>query len=298
MLLDFPDRRHRGPWPELTADQGFLSQRLQEHVRHLSHVIGPRNYKFYDALNLAVGYLKGELNELGYQVRELCYEADGQLFANLETISEGPSLLVGAHYDSVLGCPGANDNASGVAGVLELARLLRGQAGLQFALFANEEPPFYKTQYMGSEVYASQVERSQIRGMVCLETVGYYTQAPKSQRTAFPGMLPSVGDFVAVVGDWQSADLVGRLVKNWQAPFSCLGLAPTSAGEPSLMQAGMGMSDHACFWERGIPAVMVTDTVFYRYDHYHLPTDTWEKLTYDPFARMIEGLADTLRAYF
>lgn len=296
LLQPMPGELYRGDWPPLTPAQADLARRLEAHVRHLSHTIGPRNYKYYEALQQCIAYLQSQLESFGYTVRRLGYDADGQIFENLETVGEGPCMIVGAHYDSVLSCPGANDNASGVAGLLELARLLRGKAGLRFVLFANEEPPFYNTEYMGSAQY---VEHIRVRGdrilsMLCLETVGYYTREPGSQRSPLPGMVPDVGDFVALVGNVRSSGLVQELVGRWSSPFGCVGLAPTDESEPALMMAGMALSDHACFWEAGIPALMVTDTVFYRYDHYHLLSDTWEKLTYEPFARMIEGLAAVL----
>lgn len=296
MLQTMPGTIYRGDWPPLTTGQAELARALEGHVKHLAHTIGPRNFQYYEQLQKTIAYLQDQLESFGYQVRRLGYDAEGQIFENLETVSDGPCVVVGAHYDSVFDCPGANDNASGVAGVLELARILQGKPGLRFVLFANEEPPFYKTQYMGSYQYVEHIKarKDVINSMICLETIGYYTREPNSQRTAFAGLLPTVGDFVALVGDCQSTWLAQLLVSRWRAPFGCLGLAPTPEGEPSLLMAGMGMSDHACFWDAGIPALMVTDTVFYRYDHYHLPSDTWEKLTYEPFARMIEGLAAVL----
>lgn len=299
MLQQMPGTPYTKSWPALTAEQLKLAERLQAHVYHLSHVIGPRNQDHYAALCEAANYLEQQLQACGYSVRRLGYEVDGQIFENLETPSdEGPFVVVGAHYDSVFTCPGANDNASAVAGVLELARKLRGVPGLRFVLFPNEEPPFYHSEDMGSRRYVKHLlaNRQPVGAMVCLETVGYYSEQVGSQRSAYPGMVPEVGNFVAMVGDVQSSQWVKTLVECWQTnvPFPCLGLVPTPEGEPALLQAGMALSDHASFWQAGIPALMVTDTVFYRYDHYHLDSDTWEKLTYPPFAQMIDGLAKVL----
>jgi hypothetical protein len=302
MLQEMPGQTYTGPWPALSQAQRHLAEDLKAHVYRLSHQIGPRNFEHYPELCQAADYLQEQLESYGYSVRRLPYETEGQRFENLETVDPngGPFMVIGAHYDSVLTCPGANDNASAVAGLLELARRLQGRPGFRFVLFTNEEPPFYKTEFMGSWQYVKYVLDTQqpVQSMLCLETVGYYSQAPGSQRTAFPGMVPDVGNFVALVGDVQSASLVKRFVEQWQAsiPFPCIGLVPQPEGEAALLQAGMDMSDHACFWEAGIPALMVTDTVFYRYDHYHLSSDTWEKLTYEPFALMIDGLAQVLQA--
>lgn len=287
MLHPMPGFSWEGPLPALTPSQGELAANLQHHVRTLAR---PRNFDHYEALEETRAYLVRSLE--GYRVREHAYEAEGKTFFNLETECQGPYVVVGAHYDSVLDVPGANDNASGVAAVLELARLLQGVPGLRFVLFANEEPPFYRTEDMGSRRYVREQMSPGCRAMVCLETVGYYSDEPGSQRSPFPG-IPDVGNFVCIVGDTRSSGMVQQLIGAWRedVPFPSLGLAPLSFAEPFLLEAGMGMSDHSNFWSAGLPAVMVTDTVFYRYDHYHELTDTWEKLTYEPFARMVEGLS-------
>jgi hypothetical protein len=290
MFQPMPGESFAGPLPALTARQAEIEARLLQHVRTLAV---PRNLSNYARLEETRAYLLEHLS--GYSVRQQAYEAEGHAFYNLETRCDGPFVVVGAHYDSVLDCPGANDNASGVAAVLELARLLQGVPGLRFVLFANEEPPFYRTQDMGSARYVQQIS-PEVRAMVCLETVGYYTDQPGSQQSPFPG-VPDVGDFVCIVGNCESTGLVQQLLGAWRSapvPFPSLGLAPMDFAEPFLFEAGMGMSDHLNFWAAGIPAVMVTDTVFYRYEHYHELTDTWDKLTYEPFARMVDGLAQAL----
>jgi len=292
MFASMPSRAWEGPAPPPTDEQTRIRANLERHVRTLAETIGPRNLTCHSKLREASAYLQAELGECSVHT----YEADGKSYDILETPGQGPFTVVGAHYDSVYTCPGANDNASGVAAVLELARLLKGVEGYRFVLFPNEEPPYYKTPDMGSVRYVQQLlrEKEPVTSMLCLETVGYYPSTPGSQKSPFPG-LPTVGDFVAIVGNAASAFLVRELLERWRAPLTCLGLAPLPATEPFLLEAGMDMSDHAAFWKAGIPAVMVTDTVFYRYEHYHTPEDTWEKLTYEPFARMVDGLAAVLR---
>ncbi len=290
---------YSGPWPALTPAQEALAERLRSHVRHLTETIGPRNFKFYEALQQSADWLEVQLRQLGYGVERLPFEVDGQIFENLHTTDDqGPFTVIGAHYDSVYECPGANDNGSAVAALLELARLLPGRRDLRFVLFANEEPPFYKTEAMGSRVYVNRLvaRRESIKNMICLETMGFYSESPGSQKSPWGDWFPTVGNFVAVAADLQSNALARQMVGRWQAevPFPCLGIAATPESEFDLIQAGLGMSDHDCFWMAGIPAVMVTDTVFYRYAHYHTLNDTWEKLSYEPFARVVEGLAQVL----
>lgn len=294
-----PNHGFAGPWPDLTPAQADLAERLRSHVRHLCETIGPRNFKFYQGLQQASRWLEQQLEGLGYQVERLPFEADGLVFENLHTCQdEGPFTVIGAHYDSVHECPGANDNGSAVASLLELARLLRGRKDLRFVLFTNEEPPYYKTEFMGSRVYVKKLiqERQIVKNMICLETMGYYSQAPGSQKSPWPDWFPDTGNFLAVCGDIQSTRMVREMVRRWQEQvnFPCLGVAPTPAIERELLSAGLDMSDHDSFWRASIPAVMITDTVFYRYAHYHTLEDTWEKLTYEPLARVVDGLAQIL----
>ncbi|ODT63128.1 hypothetical protein ABS71_14700, partial [bacterium SCN 62-11] len=220
MLAEMPGTMHSGPWPALTSTQVALAERLRCHVRHLTETIGPRNFQFYEALQRSAAWLEGELRGLGYEVERLPFEADGQLFENLHTThDEGPFTVIGAHYDSVYQCPGANDNGSAVAALLELARLLPGRKDLRFVLFANEEPPFYKTEGMGSRVYVERLvgKAEPIQNMICLETMGYYTEAPDSQRSPWGDWFPTVGNFVAVAADLQSQQMARELVGRWQS---------------------------------------------------------------------------------
>jgi Zn-dependent M28 family amino/carboxypeptidase len=299
MLAEMPGSMFQGPLPPLSERQAEIAARLEAHVRYLTDTIGPRNFKFYEALKRSADWLERELRQLGYGVERLPYEVDGQVFENLHTLNDrGPFTVIGAHYDSVYECPGANDNGSAVAALLELARLLPGRSDLRFVLFTNEEPPFYKTRGMGSCVYVQRLleKVEPIKNMICLETMGYYTEQPGSQKSPWGDWFPTVGNFVAVAADLQSNRLAREMVGRWQSqvPFPCLGIAATPETEFDLIQAGLGMSDHDCFWQASIPAVMITDTVFYRYDHYHTLEDTWEKLTYQPFARVVDGLARIL----
>jgi Zn-dependent M28 family amino/carboxypeptidase len=222
----------------------------------------------------------------------------GKICENIEAEVRGRErpddiIIIGAHYDSVQGSPGANDNASGVAATLALARRFADTSSactLRFVLFANEEPPLFQTEHMGSRVYA---KRSRERGenivlMLCLETIGYYSDEPGSQHLLFPLNLiyPSTGNFIAFVGNVENGFLVQQLVGSFrqQAQF------PSEGGALWDLIPGVGWSDHWAFWKEGYPAVMVTDTAPFRYPAYHSPADRPELVQYERMARVVSGL--------
>jgi Zn-dependent M28 family amino/carboxypeptidase len=220
---------------------------------------------------------------------------------NIEAaIGSGAGIVIGAHYDTVPGSPGADDNASAVAALIELAGLLRREplpAGrsVRLVAFANEEPPYFMSGEMGSYAWAKRArERAEpVLAMFSLEMLGYYRDAPGSQGFPFPlgFFYPDRADFVAFVGDLGSRDLVRRALAAWRAavPFPSQGVAA-----PALIP-GVTWSDHWSFRSHGFPAIMLTDTAFYRYPHYHLPSDTPDKLDYERLARVTLGLAAMLR---
>jgi Zn-dependent M28 family amino/carboxypeptidase len=246
-------------------------------------------------------WIEAAFRKLGYGVRRQEYEAGGVKVRNIEATLKGKGggaiLVVGAHYDSVPGTPGANDNASGVAALLELARIFAGKPGnrtLRLVAFVNEEPPFFKTETMGSYRYAMEASgnKEKIAGMLSLETIGCYTEEKGSQHFPFPlgFFYPHRGDFLAFVGNFKSKAFLGRCVKGFRAATD---LPAEGAAAPEVLP-GIGWSDHWAFWKAGYPAFMVTDTAFYRYPHYHQPTDTPEKLDYDRMAKAVTGLEGML----
>jgi Zn-dependent M28 family amino/carboxypeptidase len=276
----------------------MLSAALAGHVRVLAEDIGDRNVWRLSRLALAARYIREWLSSLGYTPSRQRYEAMGIPVENLEVELPGTSkskeiVIVGAHYDSVRGCPGANDNASGVAALLELARALQAHSlsrTVRFVAFVNEEPPFCFTSEMGSDRYA---ERCRARGekivaMLSLETIGYYSAAKGSQRYPMPFDLfyPSTGHFIAFVGNLRSRALVRRSVGTFrrETHFPCEGVAA-----PGFLP-GIFWSDQWSFWHRGYRAVMVTDTAPFRYPSYHTEEDTPEKIDYDRLARVVGGL--------
>jgi Zn-dependent M28 family amino/carboxypeptidase len=199
----------------------------------------------------------------------------------------------------VRGCPGANDNASGIAALLELARWFADQTPertLRFVAFTNEERPFFGTSAQGSMAYARAARRrgDSIRLMVSLETMGYYSDAPGSQ--GYPPLFrlfhPDRGNFLGLVSDLRSRSAMRRLAEAFRSTSDFP--LETTATFPFV--PGVAWSDHRSFWRQGYPAVMVTDTAFYRYRHYHRRTDSADKLAYPAFARATQGLARAFAA--
>ncbi len=263
----------------------------------LSETIGERNlHRRPQALEQAAGYIEQFWRGLGLSPRRLPFDVERRTCANLDVTIPGAlddCVLVGAHYDSVMESPGANDNGSGVAALLELARMLkdhRGRRSIRLAAFVNEEPPFFETPHMGSEVYAQacRARDERIVGMLCLETMGCYHAAEGSQD--YPPLLklvfPSRGNFIAVVGNFRSAWLVNRVVRGVLevSRFPIEGIA-TFASVP-----GVDWSDHASFWRAGYPAVMLTDTAPYRFHQYHTKFDTIDTVDFASLAELTRAL--------
>jgi hypothetical protein len=300
-----PGRSHSGSLAPLSPTETELAARLESHVRAVASV--PHNVGFPHELERSAVYLEAALTEMGYAVRRQPFQAAGQEVRNLEAVIEpaspsAPTLVVGAHYDSCCNAPGANDNGTGVAGVVELARLLadlRGRSSLRIrlVLFVNEEPPFFKTEQMGSLVYARALKRSgeQVMGMISLETIGYFSDAPNSQAYPPPlGLLyPTTGNFVAFVGLTSSRPFVRKTV----ADFRALAAFPSVGGTAPAAIPGIDWSDHWSFEQVGIPALMVTDTAPFRYPHYHSSSDTPDKVDYRRLARVVSGLERVIRRW-
>ena len=235
---------------------------------------------------------------VGYGVERLEYDVSGIRCSNLIATREGSTrrneiLLLGAHYDSVVGSPGANDNASGVAALLETSRMfqaLEPALTVRFVAFVNEEPPFFGTGQQGSMVYAQAARRrgDDIRLMASLETIGCYSSEPGSQGypPLFRFFYPDCGNFIGIVSDFRSRAAMRRFAAAFRANCDF----PLQTASTFRFVPGVAWSDHDSFWRQGYPAVMVTDTAFYRYRHYHAPTDTPDKLAYPELANVTLGL--------
>jgi hypothetical protein len=276
--------------------------RLHAHVEKLAGEIGPRNTSHFEALEATYNYLRKELEALGYKVQEDHFKADSREVHNLWVDLTGAQpeeiVLVGAHYDSCGFTPGADDNASGVAGLLEMARQLRGHRGrakLRLVIFVNEEPPYFKTDLMGSRVMARACRKrgEKIAGMISLEMLGDFRDQPGSQ--LYPAglgvLFPEAGNFIAFIGPASARSWIRRVVGGFRrhAQVPSEGIASPS-GIP-----GMDLSDHWSFTQEGYPALMVTDGGPFRNHRYHQLEDTPETLDYLRMNRVVQGLIQALR---
>lgn len=280
----------------------FLADRLRAHVSYLALEIGERNVFLPDALHAAADYIRREWAAQHYQVNSQYYHVMGVKSENLEVRRTGKAkpdeiIVVGAHYDTITGSPGADDNASGIAALLELSRLfadVETERTLCLVAFANEEPPFFFWGQMGSGVYAeaAKARGENIRLMLSLEMLGSYSDKPGSQ--GYPPLLryfyPARGNFIAMVSNRASRKELQQLV----AAFKAHSDFPVESLATFELVPGVAWSDHLSFWRKGYPAIMVTDTAFYRNAAYHSADDTPEKLNYPAMANVVEGLFKAL----
>jgi peptidase M28-like protein len=303
LVTAMPGAGHRGPLAPLDADGKRLADNLIAHVVAIASE--EHNVGHPEALERSARYIEKVLSGLGYEVSRQEFETAGVKVRNLEVAIRGDSadakaVVVGAHYDSVAGAVGADDNGSGVAALLELARLLKGVqpakgSELRLVFYVNEEKPYARTEKMGSLVHADALARAgkQVLAMISLETIGYYSDAPRSQRYPAPLSLlyPGTGDFVAFVGNLRSRALVRGAV----AAFRAHAAFPSEGGALPDFIDDAARSDHWSYWRHGWPALMVTDTAPFRYPHYHTQEDTPEKVNYDRLARVVKGLEGVIR---
>ena len=308
----------------LSPDEVTLREELRADVQKLAGDIGERNMWHYTKLNAAADFIEDSFSRAGLHPRRDSYEIRGQACHNIEVeipaqqgatsaeataakaaVSSGAVasakaasppqiILIGAHYDSVFGSPGANDNGSGVAALLALTRRFAEkttQHTLRFVAFVNEEPPYFLGGDMGSFVYASRCRArgDKISAMISLETIGYFSDAPHSQTYPSPGLglfYPKVGNFIGFVSNVQSRPLLRRVVSLFREHAK---IPSEGAALPSFIP-GVSWSDQWSFWRSGYPGIMVTDTAPFRYPHYHSASDTPDKLDYDRFTLVVSGM--------
>jgi hypothetical protein len=288
-----------GPGQDLTGTPAawvadpLMVANLKAHVVMLAETIGLRSTRYPEGYSKAAAYLESELVKLGYQVQRQAYEVDGHRCLNMwvERTAGKEVLVVGAHYDTCDRTPGADDNASGCAATLELARLLKDSKDgptVRLVFFANEEPPYFQTEKMGSLVYARSCRQAgeNLLGMISMESLGYFSDQPGSQN--FPigiSGYPETGNFVGFVSDLTSQPFMQTCLKGFkkEGTIHAEGLAAPG------MLSGIMWSDHWSFAECGYPALMITDTAPFRNPNYHMTTDTPDTLDYDRLAAVTEG---------
>jgi peptidase M28-like protein len=304
-MTGVPGRSHRGPLPPLTDEEMALAASLKLHIASIA--AREHNIAHYDELEKVARHIEATLASFGYAVGRQEFSVDGRLVRNIDATIEPPAekpdpevIVVGAHYDSASGTPGANDNGSGAAAVIELARLLRDldhKSGkrIRFVLFVNEEPPYFMTEAMGSLRYARALaeRRERVMAMYSLETLGFYSSEPGSQHYPAPfGLIyPDRGDFIAFVGMLGSRPLLQETLRSFRAHTAF----PSIGGVAPGFIPGIAWSDHWSFAEHGFQAVMVTDTALFRYPHYHLPSDTPDKVDSEQLARVVKGIERVIR---
>ena len=283
-----------------------LSSRLERIVNVLATDIGPRSWQQRDRLDRAAGFIAGEFRAAGYEPQDQDFLFRGEPYRNViaeltGTDPSAQSLVIGAHYDTVESTPGADDNASGVACLLELARTvstMRPTGTIRFVAFVLEEPPAYRTEGMGSYHYAESLKTSGIpvHGMICLEMVGYFSDRPGSQSYPLPFFklkYPSAGNYISFVGNMKSRDFTLGMARSFQSGTD---LPIVTLNAPAVV-FGIDLSDHWSFNKFGYNALMVTDTAFYRNPHYHAASDRPETLDYPRMAKVVEGLAAAVEAW-
>ena len=273
---------------------------LKKHVEHLATTIGERNLQHYEELCEAADYIETEFKNYGLTPKRQTFEVRKLDCYNIAVEIKGAKLpeeivIIGGHYDSAQGTPGANDNGSGTAAMLALAEHFsksKPDRTLRFVAFTNEEPPYFQTRdEMGSWVYAEKcrLEDQNIVAVISLETMGYYTDEEGSQN--YPPPLdkeyPSTGNFVGIVGDFKSRKLVRQVLKSFKSNSK----VPAEGADLPGNLPGVGWSDHWSFWQEGYVGIMITDTAPFRYQqHYHKASDTPDKINFPVFAKVSEGL--------
>jgi len=295
----------------LSPDEIALREELRANVQKLAGEIGERNMWHYAKLNAAADFIEDSFSRAGLRTRRDSYETGGQPCHNIEAEIPGNGaeiIVIGAHYDSVFGSPGANDNGSGAAAVLALAHRFgasetEGSAPrstpnrtLRFVAFVNEEPPYFLSGEMGSQVYARRCKErgDKISAMISLETIGYFSDAPHSQTYPSPGLglfYPKVGNFIGFVSNVQSRALLRHVI----GLFRKHAKIPSEAASLPAFIPGVSWSDQWSFWQHGYPAIMVTDTAPFRYPYYHSSNDTPDKLDYDRFTLVVSGMEKVIQ---
>lgn len=274
---------------------------LEKHVLRLCGTEKPRNFQNLESLNEAADYIHQEFDLYTERVEEQVYEVKGNDFKNIIASfgpEEGKRLIVGAHYDVCYDQPGADDNASGVAGLLEIARMLNNKAPkirVDLVAYTLEEPPFFRSFQMGSAMHAQYCSQNNldIEAMICLEMIGYFDEEKGSQDYPvgiMKAVYPSNANYIAIVGKMGHGALT-RKMKRWMSKGSDIDVRSINAPESV---PGIDFSDHLHYWQRGYDAVMITNTAFYRNKNYHEKTDTPETLNFNKMSEVVKGVTHAI----
>ncbi len=288
-IMELCNPKHVKNWVELLAGQ-----------------IGPRPWNNPGKLRRVASIIRQYLLDLGYEVDLQQFFYKKNEYFNVIACSRGrkplartpsPIVVVGAHYDTVASSPGADDNASAVAGLLEIARIFSQDppSALRMAWFCLEEPPAYRSRNMGSYHYAKLLKESDqtLKGMICLEMIGYFSDRPGSQKFPFPFMdriYPSTGNFIALVGNTRSRNFTMDVKRHFERGS----ILPVESLNAPCIVVGIDFSDHWSFYKMGYKATMVTDTAFYRNPNYHRPSDLPSSLDYNRAALVVDGLVEAI----
>ncbi len=273
-------------------------ERLYNDVKVLTEITPARNSRNIASLNKAADYIYDEFAKLDTQPSRQKYQADGQEYQNVLCSfgpEAGPRIIVGAHYDVCGDQPGADDNASAVAGLLEMARLVSElkpdlKYRVDFVAYSLEEPPYFRTQYMGSAIHAESLVKNNIdvKLMICLEMIGYFSEEEGSQEypISFLKLLyPKKGNFIAVIGKLGQGSAV-RKIKRYMKKTAAIDVRSINA--PKALP-GIDFSDHQNYWKHGWDAVMINNTSFYRNKNYHEVTDDIHSLDFDKMTEVVRG---------
>ena len=284
----------------------IIRKNLYQHVDVLANQIGERNLHNKGSLQKTVDYIFEQMNRSSLDVNQLNFSFNGQSFSNIVAEKKGQEyedqiIIIGAHYDTVEDSPGADDNATGIAGLLEMIRLFSdfdNKRTYRFVAFALEEPPFYGTSQMGSHVYAESCKQrnDNVLFMTSLEMLGYFLNKKNTQRYPEPDLArkhPNRGNFISVVGDPESKPLLKKVSNN----ISKFTTVPIELFIAHRGTPGANLSDHASFWKFGFRAIMITDTAFYRNPHYHKPDDTIDTIHFKKFSNLVYGLTKAYKEF-
>ncbi len=272
-------------------------ERLRRHVEFLTVDAAPRDSDHPENLEKAAAYIRCRFHRAGARVEDQPFVVWGATYRNVIATfgpREGPPVIVGAHYDAFGGFganPGADDNASGTAGLIELARLLADRPlsrPVALVAYSTEEPPFFGSPQMGSAVHVRSLGEAPVRAMICLEMIGCFREKQVWPHWFLRLLYPDRGDFIAVAGRWSDRALTKEVKRGMRGA----GIPVYSFTAPR--GSGIDASDQISYWDRGIPAVMVTDTAFVRNAAYHTPDDTAGTLDYDRMARVVDGVLNAV----